>query len=72
MTDEAVRNAERFLGMVVRAFDFLPVVDVTFGDVVRGIVTADRALYPDDELLCVPRWSKPCAAEGSTRPVSPP
>lgn len=46
---EAVRNADRFLAMVVRAFDFLPVVDVTFGDVVRAIVTADRTLYPDDD-----------------------
>ena len=36
--------------MVVRAFEYLPVVDVTFGDVVRGIVTSDRALYPDDAL----------------------
>jgi hypothetical protein len=37
--------------MVVRAFDYLPVVDVTFGDVVRAIVTADRRLYPDDAHL---------------------
>lgn len=44
VADEAVKNAERFLGMVVRAFDYLPVVDVTFGDVVRAIVTADRRL----------------------------
>jgi hypothetical protein len=48
VTSEAVKNADRFLGMVVRAFDFLPVVDVTFGDVVRAIVTADRSLYPQD------------------------
>lgn len=47
---EAVSNADRLLGMVVRAFDFLPVVDVTFGDVVRAIVTSDRALFPDDSL----------------------
>jgi hypothetical protein len=47
---EAVRTADRILGMVVRAFDYLPVVDVTFGDIVRAIVTADRALYPDDKL----------------------
>jgi hypothetical protein len=51
VADEAVKNAERFLGMVVRAFDYLPVVDVTFGDVVRAIVTADRRLYPDDAHL---------------------
>ena len=50
VTDEAVKNADRMLGMVVRAFDFLPVVDVTFGDVLRAIVTADRALFPDDGL----------------------
>lgn len=49
-TLEAVRNADRLLGMVVRAFDFLPVVDVTFGDVVRAIITSDRALFPDDAL----------------------
>jgi hypothetical protein len=46
---EAVGVADRFLGMVVRAFDYLPPVDVTFGDVVRAIVTADYALYQDDE-----------------------
>lgn len=48
VTIEAVRNADRLLSMVVRAFEYLPVVDVTFGDVVRAIVTADRALYPAD------------------------
>jgi hypothetical protein len=46
--DEAVKNADRFLGMVIRALDYLPVVDVTFGDVVRAIVTADRRLFPAD------------------------
>ena len=48
VADEAVTYADRLLGMVVRSFDYLPVVDVTFGDVVRGIVTADRVLFPDD------------------------
>ncbi|MGH3331640.1 MAG: hypothetical protein ACRDPJ_10110 [Nocardioidaceae bacterium] len=47
---EAVKCADRMLGMVVRAFDYLPVLDVTFGDVVRAIVTADRKLYPDDHI----------------------
>src|SRR5215218_1448194 len=48
VADEAVKYADRLLGMVVRAFDYLPVVDVTFGDVVRAIVTADRVLFADD------------------------
>lgn len=48
VTAAAATNADRFLGMVIRAFEYLPVVDVTFGDVVRAIVTADQGLYPDD------------------------
>ncbi|MFI7668053.1 hypothetical protein [Nocardia sp. NPDC049526] len=48
IADEAVKTADRMLGMVVRSFDYLPVSDVTFGDVVRAIVTADRGLYPED------------------------
>jgi hypothetical protein len=48
VADEAVTQADRLLGMVVRSFDYLPVVDPTFGDVVRAIVTADRVLFPDD------------------------
>ncbi|MCW2579827.1 MAG: hypothetical protein JWR82_1428 [Blastococcus sp.] len=48
VADEAVTQADRLLGMVVRSFDYLPVVDVTFGDVARAIVTADRVLFPDD------------------------
>ena len=47
---EAIRTADRYLGMVVRAFDYLPPVDVTFGDVVQAIVTSDHSLYPTDEL----------------------
>lgn len=50
VADEAVASADRLLGMIVRAFDYLPVVDVTFGDVVRAIVTADHKLFPDDAI----------------------
>lgn len=45
---EAVWAADTMLGMVVRGLDYQPVVDVTFGDVVRAIITADHGLYPDD------------------------
>jgi hypothetical protein len=48
VTREATVTADRYLGMVVRAFDYLPPVDVTFGDVIRAIVTSDHALYPAD------------------------
>lgn len=48
VTDEAVRTADRLLGMVVAALDYLPLVDVTFGDVLRAIVTADHTINPKD------------------------
>lgn len=48
VAEEAVASADRLLAMIVRALDYLPVVDVTFGDVLRAIVTADRTFHPDD------------------------
>ena len=46
---EAARTAQRQLDMCIRAFDYLPPVDVTFGDYLRALVTADFELNPDDE-----------------------
>lgn len=46
---EATRTAEQLFVMCARALDYLPPVDVTFGDFVRALVTADRDLYPDDQ-----------------------
>ena len=48
LTTQALDSADRFLAMVVGAFNYLPPCDVTFGDVVRAIVTADWALNPED------------------------
>jgi hypothetical protein len=46
---EASRTAQRVLDMCVRAFDYMPPVDVTFGDFLRAMITADFELVPDDE-----------------------
>ena len=48
-TREAITTADRVLGMVIRGLEYLPVCDVTFGDVVRAVVTADAELFPDDD-----------------------
>lgn len=45
---EAATAAQQTLSMCIRAFEFLPPVDVTFGDYLRALVTADRDLYPED------------------------
>ncbi|MBL7881478.1 MAG: hypothetical protein JNN23_16725, partial [Chryseobacterium gambrini] len=49
LADEAVRSAQHVLNMCIRALDFLPPVDMNFGDFLRAIITADCELVPDDE-----------------------
>jgi hypothetical protein len=46
---EASRSAERVLEMIIRALDYVPPVETTFGDFLRAIVTADYDVRPVDE-----------------------
>ncbi|AJD43589.1 hypothetical protein C9413_26310 [Rhizobium sp. SEMIA 4085] len=48
LAGEASQLAERFLRMCFRAFDYMPPVDVTFGDFLRALVTSDFELNPQD------------------------
>jgi hypothetical protein len=48
LADEAARCAEYTLQMCIRAIDYCPPVGLTFGDYLRGIVTGDYELNPDD------------------------
>jgi hypothetical protein len=48
LATEVADVADRVLRMCFRAFDYLPPVDVTFGDYLRALVTADFELSPDD------------------------
>jgi hypothetical protein len=41
MAREAARTAQHVLNMCIRAFDYLPPVDVNYGDFLRALVTAD-------------------------------
>lgn len=50
LAGEAAKIAQSMLTICIRAFDYMPPVDVTFGDFLRAIVTADMELSPDDEL----------------------
>jgi hypothetical protein len=47
---EASKTAGHILNMCIRALDYLPPVDVTFGDYLRALITADTDLVPDDSL----------------------
>jgi hypothetical protein len=46
--EEAVRLSQRVLNMCIRTIDYLPPVDVTFGDFLRGLITADADFFPGD------------------------
>jgi hypothetical protein len=49
LTAECIRIAQSVLTMCIRAFDYLPPADVTFGAFLRALVTADWELNPLDE-----------------------
>jgi len=49
LADEAAKSATHILEMCIRALDYCPPVDITFGDYLRALVTSDYDLYPEDE-----------------------
>lgn len=49
LSQEASKTAETVLSICIRALDYCPPVDLTFGEYLRAVVTADRDLVPDDD-----------------------
>jgi hypothetical protein len=50
LAEEAAFAAQHVLEMCIRALDYCPPVDITFGDYLRAIVTADYEFDPIDDL----------------------
>lgn len=48
LADEATDTADHILRMAIRALDYCPPVDITFGEYLRAMVTSDTELVPDD------------------------
>ncbi|HJZ96448.1 MAG TPA: S8 family serine peptidase [Candidatus Solibacter sp.] len=49
MAREAATTADHLLKTCIRALDYCPPVDLTFGDYLRALITADLDLNPEDE-----------------------
>ncbi|MFL6390414.1 MAG: S8 family serine peptidase [Terriglobales bacterium] len=50
LAEQLTRSATQVLHMCIRAIDYLPPTDITFGDYLRAILTADFDLVPDDRM----------------------
>ena len=49
LAQEASKTARHLLLMCIRAIDYCPPVDVTYGDYMRALITADVDLVPEDD-----------------------
>jgi hypothetical protein len=49
LADLATKVAGQFLALCIRAIDYCPPVDITFGAYLRALITADRDLVEDDK-----------------------
>src|SRR5262245_47767050 len=49
LAQEAAKTARHLLLMCIRAIDYCPPVDVTYGDYMRALITADFDLVPEDD-----------------------
>lgn len=49
LAQEATKTAKHFLGMCIRALDYCPPFDITYGDYLRALITADYDMVPNDK-----------------------
>jgi hypothetical protein len=49
LAQEAAKAAVHVLNTCIRALDYCPPVDLTFGEYVRALITADMDLMPEDQ-----------------------
>lgn len=62
LAERASRVASHFLSICIRAIDYCPPVDLTFGEFLRAVITADHELVPHDEWSYREAWVDAFAA----------
>ena len=50
LADEASKTAGHVLHICIRALDYCPPMDLTFGEYLRALITADHDVVPDDKM----------------------
>lgn len=48
VVEEGATAARHLLNLLIRALDYMPPVDICFGDMLSAAITADAEAYPDD------------------------
>ncbi|WP_299274481.1 hypothetical protein [uncultured Psychroserpens sp.] len=48
LTKEAIEISQTLLKICIQALDFVPPCDITFGDYIRAMITADMEMTPED------------------------
>jgi hypothetical protein len=56
LAEKASKLASQFLTMCIRAIDYCPPVDITFGQYLRAVITSDKDLVPDDPWAYREAW----------------
>jgi hypothetical protein len=56
LAEKASKLASQFLTMCIRAIDYCPPVDITFGEYLRAVITADKDLIRDDTWAYREAW----------------
>jgi hypothetical protein len=49
LANEAIKTAENFSTLCIRALDYCPPVDIQFGEFLRAVITADMDMVPEDD-----------------------
>jgi hypothetical protein len=49
LSREAAKTAQQILTICIRALDYCPPVDITFGEYLRALITADADMVPNDK-----------------------
>jgi len=56
LAEKACNLASQFLTIYIRAIDYCPPIDISFGEFLRAVITADRDLVPHDEFAYREAW----------------